>query len=269
MSRAAEQAGVGLGLGQAWPSFGQGWSRQGGSVGVREGGRKKGKGSQASCKLLLTKIPFKRQRVVPCNTSAPHPRRRPSSALELRPRTPDTPMAASAGWHQARSPPCHPVPRAGQGAALCRHPQRCCTGERKTWRPGPAPGRGGPRTPRTLTPACAGSLPAGLWGRGSLRRIRPPVLAAAPLGLAHSVCVDSWGSLGCCCLPCFLFFLFGFSFFFLFFFCCFAFNFYILGFFLLFCMCVDIFALPGPRRKRPRVHMVPMLYVAAGPMVWW
>lgn len=52
---------------------GRGCSLQGGSPrcvrGWREG--RGGKGSQASCKLLLTKIPFKRQRLVPLQRPAP------------------------------------------------------------------------------------------------------------------------------------------------------------------------------------------------------
>lgn len=52
---------------------GRGCSLQGGSPGCVRGRRegRGGKGSQASCKLLLTKIPFKRQRLVPLQRPAP------------------------------------------------------------------------------------------------------------------------------------------------------------------------------------------------------
>lgn len=82
VSRTAEQAGVGAGSGQSLSRLCAGGRKRhrsgllpaGWEPRVRQGteGRgRRGKGSQASCKLLLTKIPFKRQRLIPLQHPAP------------------------------------------------------------------------------------------------------------------------------------------------------------------------------------------------------
>lgn len=110
-------------------------------------------------------------------------------------------------------------------------------------------GRGGPKSPNMAAGRGRGGVGEGrlsaqlavaLSGRGVLSVTQAG--AAPPAGPACSVHVcGQYGTrlVGCLFVLCFV---------------------------ALFLIC---FAFPGPRRKQLWCHMVPMLYVAAGPMVWW
>lgn len=166
-------------------------------------------------------------------------------------------MAVSAGARVARSqvptPSPGPTSRAGRSAlpappALLHQGKEDVVPRPCTWA---GEGPLDPRGPSRL-PAPAPSLLG--CGAGALGVPPAHPTAGARRGSSGTRALGVCGQLGLTwLLPLgFVSFFVGFFLGFFLNFCCFAFNFYILGFF--FCVCVDIFALPGPRRKQPRVH---------------